>query len=181
VKLDDIRRLAETLPRRELANEHGSIYLVRYRLHGWMPDAQERTPCSVYLHNILRADSDDAPHTHPWEWFQSTILHGGYTEERGANAIQVGYAEGDTNSFDSVREYHRIVGVQPDTWTLVVVGPKAASWGFMVPGRGLVPWRDRLRERGIKVDYPETPVEAEARCAPERIDGDARRSDEGDG
>jgi hypothetical protein len=38
-------------------------------------------------------------------------------------------------------------------YRIFVVGPKTKSWGFRVPGRGFVPWRERLAERGIKADY----------------------------
>jgi hypothetical protein len=58
-------------------------------------------------------------------------------------------------------DVHRIKHVLPDTWTLFMVGPKQSSWGFYVEGRGMVPWRERLAERGIVPDHPPTPREVQ--------------------
>lgn len=48
--------------------------------------------------------------------------------------------------------FHRIRSLHGEVWTLFVVGPKASSWGFAVGGK-VIPWRDRLAQRGIKADY----------------------------
>lgn len=165
MKLDDIRALAATLPVRHIVGEDGTPYLSRYSLHGWMPDNQVVTPCSVYLHHIHRADSDEALHSHPWEWSQTTVLHGGYLQTVGylkpsgslVVAGDVHVLAGAGWNFEP-GFMHRITGVWPDTWTLFMVGPKTASWGFYVEGRGLVPWRERLAERGLTPDYPEQGV-----------------------
>ena len=132
-----------------------------------MPDAQVDVPCSVYLHNIHRADLDEALHSHPWDWSHTTILWGGYYEERG-----VLMPDGDLAYYPSAYlhmgaarrmragEVHRIKRVLPDTWTLFMVGPKRSSWGFYVEGRGMVPWRERLAESGITPDHPPSRLEA---------------------
>lgn len=44
-------------------------------------------------------------------------------------------------AFRSHNDRHRIVSVEPDTWTLVILGPKRQSWGFFTEG-GFVPWRE---------------------------------------
>jgi hypothetical protein len=159
-KLESLKALAATLPARHILAENGAPYLSRYKLHGWMPDDQVDTPCSVYLHNIHQHDLDPAPHSHPWEWSQTMVLSGGYTETRGilqdgkfAELVCRGYRIGE-GYFMPGDQLHRIIMVSPDTWTLFVVGPKRKSWGFAVEGRGLVPWRERLAERGVKIDYP---------------------------
>lgn len=160
--LDDIQALAASLPVRRITAEGGALYMSRYKLHGWMPDNQGDFPCSVYLHNIHLADADDALHSHPWAWSQTTVLHGGYyqtfghlsgadgidRESRGEEWVCAGDARHHPPGF-----VHRIHEVLPDTWTLFVVGPKAASWGFYVEGRGMVPWRVRLKERGLEPAY----------------------------
>lgn len=162
MKLADIQALAATLPARHIFGEDGSPYLSRYKLHGWMPDDQVDVPCSVYLHHIHRHDLDPAPHSHPWDWSQTTILHGGYTEMRGieqdkrfAELVRRGYRIGE-GYFMPGDQFHRVVMVSADTWTIFVAGPKRKSWGFLVDGRGVVPWRERLAERGVKIDYPPT-------------------------
>lgn len=166
MKLQAIQELAATLPARHLHAEDGGVYLSRYKLHGWMPDNQVVVPSSVYLHHIHRADSDTAMHSHPWEWSQATALWGGYTEQRGIllpdGSLQ---AESERQLFVGRSFYmgaenvHRISSVQPDTWTLFMVGPKRSSWGFYVEGRGMVPWRERLAERGIVPDHPPSQLE----------------------
>ncbi len=170
-KLGDIRALAATLPVRHIMGEDGTPYLSRYVLHGWAPDRQVDAPCSVYLHHIHRADLDDAMHSHPWAWAQTMVLHGGYSQQIGyldqagellpvADWHIVPEAEillDEGCSWEMAPGFiHRITGVLPDTWTLFTVGPKTSSWGFYVPGHGLVPWRERLAERGLVPDYPES-------------------------
>lgn len=159
-QLADIKAMAETLPKREIRFSGGELYLVRYALHGWMPDNKVVTPANVYLHHILLPDEDGAPHSHPWEWFRTTVLHGGYLQElvpsdpeirKMVNHTSDTVTVGDTREMRS-DNYHRISTVLPDTWTLVITGPKVASWGFMVDGAE-VPWRDRLLSRGIQPAY----------------------------
>ena len=158
--LASILAFAETLPLRKICGEDGSLYLSRYLVGGaMMPSHPGPSPVSVYLHHIHRQDYDESLHSHPWEWSQTTVLHGGDRQI-------VGKVSGDLLAVDGeswVRRgssclmkdgfVHRIVEVLPDTWTLFAVGPKTASWGFFVSGRGMVPWRDRLVERGIPLPY----------------------------
>jgi len=174
-KLADIEALAATLPARHICREDGTRYLSRYRLHGWMPLDQTETPCSVYLHNIHLEDNDQALHSHPWAWSQTMCLWGGYIEERGLLMPDGSLVREEDrelflgrSNFMGPNDVHRIATLRPNTWTLFFVGPKRQSWGFYVEGRGLVPWRERLAERGIVPDYAPTQLEREAR---ERIEG----------
>lgn len=136
------------------------LYLRRFDIDGWMPgDPASDRPYHVYLHNILLHDEDEAPHSHPWEWAESLILAGGYVEQRkafdpcgGATLRNEVRRPGTVGSLNAT-EYHRIIDVLPGTWTLFVTGPRVKSWGFDVPGRGHVEWRDRLSERGITPAY----------------------------
>ena len=145
-----IRWVASLLKCREIYGEDGTLYLSRYRVLGWMPGSNWRWPVSIYLHNIHRADLDDAEHNHPWNWAVSLILHGAYLETRGGSVRW--RVAGQLNKLDA-NTFHRIEAVQGGVWTLFVVGPKGKSWGFNVPGRGFVPWRERLVERGITPSY----------------------------
>lgn len=145
-----LSKYAERFPKRVIRNEQGDPYLTRYRIFGWMPGDQEQFPFSVYLHHIHRPDDDEALHSHPWDWAVSLVLAGGYLEELpGGETV-----ERTSGSVRTLRhdDYHRITEVLDDTWTMFLVGRKIRSWGFWVPGRGHVPWRDRLRERGIDPD-----------------------------
>lgn len=104
------------------------------------------------LHHICTPDLDREFHNHPWS-FVSIVLRGGYVERRphydeprwqlGANEEQsytVTRLAGDV-AFRSYRDRHRIVHVLPDTWTLVIMGPKRQTWGFFTQS-GFVGWRD---------------------------------------
>lgn len=141
-----LRWLASRLPRRLITGEDDTPYLSRYRVLGWMPGDKRRWPFSIYLHHFHRPDLDEALHNHPWRWALSIVLTGGYCEARSWGAqwrkpFTVELLRADT--------YHSITRLQGEVWTLFIVGPKAQSWGFLVSGRGHVPWRKRFAERGI--------------------------------
>ena len=96
-------------------------------------------PMRPMLHQIHRADADEALHNHPWRTATSLILSGGYTEERlvGDEKVQFTYGPGDVNRLDA-GTFHRISAIEPNTWTMLVVGERMQSWGFLVPGEGFV-------------------------------------------
>jgi hypothetical protein len=122
----------------------GKPYITRYYL------TCARTcngPEGYYLHHIHAPDADRRLHDHPWHWASSRILRGGYTELRrvvrfaarrtaevrgtmrrtqfNAGALSVLYAHA------SYHDYHRIVDIEPNTWTLFRAGPKhGKGWGF---------------------------------------------------
>ena len=149
-----VRWFAEKLQCRRITGEDGSLYLERYKVFGWMPGDKRKWPVSIYLHRFARPDNDPAPHCHPWAWAISLILTGGYAEERLVNG-ETREVERGPLSLALLRSntFHNVAELRGETWTLFIVGPKTKSWGFMVPGRGYVPWRDRLRERGIEPSY----------------------------
>lgn len=97
-------------------------------------------PGRLMLHHIHRADNDRHLHNHPWALSHSFILHGGYTEERLTgdghhfkDDFALYYEAGSMNTLTS-RDFHRIVRVQPDTWTLFLAGERCQNWGFLVDG-----------------------------------------------
>lgn len=131
----------------------GAPYLTRLRV--------VQTPLfGLYLHRLHRGDWDRHLHSHPWA-FASVVLRGGYYEELATPVIPREAPEKSCLTLD-VEAYrgpgrprimrrdvvHRIVTVEPNTWTLVAVGRRRDDWGFYVPGRGMVPWRTYLREQG---------------------------------
>lgn len=100
------------------------------------------------LHWIRRADHDE-PHNHPWAWFESRILLGGYTEMRYiADSLRWRrtFRRGDQNVLRGQETFHVIGEVLPRTWTLITVGERCADWGFMVDG-GFVPHRQFFVDR----------------------------------
>lgn len=114
--------------RLRLRREDGRIYLDRWGFE---------TPLGgIYLHHITAPDPGFDLHDHPW-WFASLIVRGGYTEAV-ADVREWDYYQGRSWrrwSVHSIRlgECHRIVDVDPGTWTLVLRGPRVRVWGFFTP------------------------------------------------
>jgi hypothetical protein len=153
-ELKSIVALAATLPKREITAPDGSLYLTRYALKGdFALDSDTfRDTSAVYLHHFHRPDGDRDLHSHPWPWSNSTILHGAYYEKRntefglrqGFDASYFTYGVGDVNAFTE-GDYHTILDIAPDTWTLFATGPVDHKWDFWVPGEGKVHWKEYLR------------------------------------
>lgn len=104
------------------------------------------------LHNICTADLDREMHNHPWS-FISIVLRGGYTERRplyenpefdafwGDEPGYIVRRKVGSIAFRSHNDRHRIVHVERDTWTLILMGPKRQTWGFFTAA-GFVNWRE---------------------------------------
>lgn len=149
MNLAEIRAFAALLESKELPYEGDTPYTTRYIV-------RKTDAGSVYLQNIHREDRDPAMHSHPWVWMRTTVLHGGYQADRGTihdgelqRHLPRYFRVGDSYEMSS-NQVHVITAVSPDTWTLLFVGPKHDEWGFWIGGRGLVPWRERFKERGVR-------------------------------
>lgn len=109
-------------------NDPTSLYLRRWYLL--------KTPFfGIYLHAIYREDHDRNLHDHPWS-FISFILSGGYIEER-IDAIGDPIRINFVARFNRLRhgEYHRILKLDiVPTYSLVFVGRRRSSWGFVEDG-----------------------------------------------
>lgn len=102
----------------------------------------------VMLHHIHRADADVWLHNHPWQHATFRILSGGYTEERlrrDGGIERTTLCAGDVNRL-TAGTFHRVVHVEPNTWTLGIIGPRVQDWGFLVEG-SLVPWREYFAQQ----------------------------------
>lgn len=121
----------------------GAPYMRRFYLRG-KPGGSGP---SVRLQHILMSDRDRELHDHPWEWARTTILRGGYTEQRracywpGDTDVEWGvtrtkdYCPGDRMRLLSGRcyaDYHRIAKVRPGgAWTLFRTSERhGRGWGF---------------------------------------------------
>lgn len=147
-----------------LRRSDGEIYLdrwgIRTRFFG------------VYLHRMAAPDPGIDLHDHPWP-FVSIILRGGYTEEvaeaRDACLIaRIAEAFASTSGREvrrgSVRswgagtvhrvrlhECHRIVALaRRPTWTLVLLGRTARSWGFFEPEQWVHAYNEDGGSRSIR-------------------------------
>lgn len=108
---------------------------------------------NIYLHEILRSDTDRALHDHPWINV-SIILDGGYIERVPKRQGQMSgwdYVEGYTHDIARVagdRVYrmahwrHRLIVPAGDRcWSLFITGPVYRRWGFHCRN-GWVYWED---------------------------------------
>ena len=94
-----------------------------------------RTPWfRVFIHHIPHGDHDRVMHNHPWRWAWSLIIAGGYTEVR-RDPSYVHQKWVSYNRWSVVRwtlhTYHRILAVDPGTYTLFIAGPRTGlGWKF---------------------------------------------------
>lgn len=91
----------------------------------------------IRLHGIVLPDARQPLHNHPFRWWFSIVLSGGYLEirrVRGGPASVCSYARGDRNCMIGPGTFHRIESVRPRTWTLFVHGKRITRWGFLLPG-----------------------------------------------
>jgi hypothetical protein len=133
------------------------LYLTRYHLF-------RSKIARTFLHRIWRADKDRDVHNHPWPFAFAFILRGGYWElirkplryqdidgEIFGYEDVVRYHGPMSFSFEAFKSgnYHRIIAVQPNTWTLFFAGKRSRDWGFLTP-EGHVPSRTYL---GLPEDH----------------------------
>lgn len=107
-----------------IVDENNEPYIKRWRL-------LETPWFGIFIHHILRSDTDRDLHTHPWV-FTSFLLKGSYSEELN----QVGnFVEHEAPCIIRRKPYdaHRITLNNGPVWTLFVVGRKTHQWGFNTP------------------------------------------------
>lgn len=124
----------------------GQIYLRRIFLF------RSKYLC-IFLHNIRLPDDDRDPHDHPWN-FLGIVLWGGYSEMRYSRggARRLTFRATPSIAFRKATDIHRIKTVLPNTWTLIITGPKVNNWGFWRfkknKGGKFVPFMKYLRIKG---------------------------------
>jgi hypothetical protein len=150
--------------RRDISRETGP-YLTRWSLRKQYGDGESHKNGGwrVYLHHFFSGDSE--LHNHPWHWSFSIVLWGSYEEIFFDGEPEETTFEGMPaeryqqrrvrwlNWIPSSR-FHQITKLRPrfgvGPITLFVSGPPhGKSWGFWVPGRGVVPHLRRKRERDL--------------------------------
>jgi len=122
---ESMMSLTAQMPMREIV-VNNELYLQRHFA------AQLADGTQVWYHRFLRNDAERHLHSHPWR-SKSTILVGSYTQERAVNActIRESYWTGQIN-FIGYETTHRIVEVEPNTWTMMIVSPgRSSTWHFI--------------------------------------------------
>lgn len=136
----------------------GRFHIIRDRnnqteyLRRWyvaFPDSIQREnkliPFNSFIHQFMRSD-DDVFHTHPWEWFHSTILEGGYWEhtpwgtkwygpgdQRFVDCKAMRHIDDDPTKPLVPANLHWVEVPEPGkTWTMFTRGPQKDDgfWGF---------------------------------------------------
>lgn len=174
--------LVRGLPMRTITRDDGGEYLRRYYLLGeagglkYFPEDQRACrwwqklttwlPC-VYVHRFMASDTDQALHNHPW-CATSLILAGGYVEERKVEKGEVDPVSKFFGYFDveerrlgpgainrlKADTFHRVTLIEKDCWTLLVLGAKVQTWGFLDRRTGVfLHWRDHSKLRELQNSY----------------------------
>jgi len=109
------------------------LYLTRWRI--------VQTPWfGVYLHRMLGPDSRPTIHDHPWS-FTSIVLRGGYVERR-LDPITREIPLRKVRWVNRMRTHdaHAIMRLlRVPTWTLVFVGKRRRTWGYLEEASLLLP------------------------------------------
>lgn len=133
--------LTRTMPMKTI-QVSGEDYLERYFVGVDVHGNQD------WLHRFLRADSERHMHSHPWG-ADSTILCGMYVEQiqrHNGDKYEAYRYEGDENII-TVGRLHRIIEVEPNTWThMKVYAGREPHWYF-------------IGDDGIKTEMKTSPVE----------------------
>ncbi len=122
-------------------------YLERYYVM-W-PDSVKRErkdiPFNGFLHRFMLSD-DPVFHNHPWDWYRTVILKGGYWEHtpwgtfwRGPGHTRlvrggqwIPYNKEDPNSPNIPSDSHWIeIPKSGETWTFFMRGRTVRDWGFI--------------------------------------------------
>ena len=133
-----------------ITRSNGAPYLTRYHLL--------HTPWFlVYLHRFSAGDGK-CLHDHPWAWWVSLVLWGGYVEAHGVPEWSIDHGRdfgrmrlirrraGSVSWHDRVWIHSILQLDRSPTWTLVIVGPKVRQWGFYTR-KGWIPWFRYKEER----------------------------------
>jgi hypothetical protein len=113
---------------KEIVSKEGKVHFRRWRI-------LETPWFAIYVHNILRSDEDKDPHNHPWIWFCSFVLCGGYIE-RYRKQNEFYYYSINTPGkliFRTSDQYHQLeLFCGKPAWTIVITGPRMKTeWGYL--------------------------------------------------
>lgn len=165
--MNALKRWLESWSWREIPRLQGRPYLRRLgREQSIEQSKRDRAEgrLRARVHNFVGPD-DAGHHNHPFKWSLSIVMPWcSYTEEvlvfshLDLLACKLGLPHLACPEIVTRRvrwfnwipngKYHRIVELHGKVWTLFFMGPRTTSWGFWVPGRGHVPWREYNRENG---------------------------------
>lgn len=104
----------------------------------------------IAIHRFWQSDDDGGLHDHPWAFWGSYILEGGYKEHTPQGVFE--RKPGDLR-WRTGWEQHRIELPYEgaEVWTLFIMGPKIRIWGFIPHGSETwIPWKRYLELRAAE-------------------------------
>ena len=143
-----------------------SEYMIRYYLWRKSDPENNKRGSNLFLHKIIRSDSDNHLHDHPWDW-ATFLIKGSYIEILPtANFLKPEHAdEGELDVLGNVKhtyymirnrftmrkksanDYHQIKLVDDrPVWSIFWHGKRTQDWGFFVNGEKVY-WKTYLQER----------------------------------
>jgi len=164
--------VARQLPKRLITRGDGKPYLERYYLLGepgglkYFDEGNREQrrwqrltswlPC-IYLHRFVASDDEEELHSHPWT-ATSIILAGGYREFRVEDPMLIKPVRIQAKTVLpwqanrlNPETYHRVLLLEEDCWSVILLGKKVQSWGFWSPATGeFLHWKAHLALRKQK-------------------------------
>jgi hypothetical protein len=127
---------------KEIVSKQGEVHFRRYRLL--------QTPWfAIYIHQILKSDTDIFLHDHPWG-YSSVILEGSYQEDSAyppnfdVHHINT-YYSGDVIQHKA-EDAHKLTLKSTEVWTLVFTSGRERVWGYQTSSG----WIDYITYRQMK-------------------------------
>lgn len=119
-----------------------------------------RWPLRIFLHHIVRSDSDRDCHDHPFD-FATYLVRGSYLERirNPFGTAFYGWRFAQRGSLlDNKAEHTHKVELDEPVWSLLLVSRARRAWGFWTEN-GWVDWRTYLGAEGDE-DSPEDRIKA---------------------
>lgn len=131
-----------------IINDRENVREYLHRYYPVHPDSKHRRrkdiDANLFLHQFMLSD-DPVFHDHPWSWYRSVIVKGGYWEHTpwGIFKRTVGHVrrvdcevwrhyEDDKDAPSIPANLHWVEIFKPGgTWTVFMRGPTTHEWGFV--------------------------------------------------
>jgi len=104
----------------------------------------------IAIHRFWKSDDDGGLHDHPWLFWGSYILEGGYVEHTPSGAVA---RKPGAFRMRHAWTQHRIEipADGSEVWTIFIMGPKIRAWGFVPDAtRNWIHWKPYLEMRAAE-------------------------------
>lgn len=145
-----------------LDRDNKSEYMIRYYI--WRKRDEDNKKSNLFIHKIMRSDSDNHLHNHPWKW-ATFLIKGSYIEILPDNDFFVNHKKEELDIWGDIpftykrkrkwltfrrnhaKDYHqlKLINDKP-VWTIFWHGKRHQDWSFYVEGQP-VQWKEYLDGR----------------------------------